>query len=112
MDNRSIVVLNTPCFPKRNYHVGNSVSQLVTDIIYRYIKLYKKEKVKYVCHAWNLHGKIPEKLYQETVGSQGSYEEILEFSQKFISAAEKEKSFFADYNLEKNKDLIRYLDTD
>lgn len=91
------VILNTPCLPKRSYHAGNAISQIVTDIVYRYSKYLNKGKVFYVNHAWNVFGLVYENLAIEKYGTF-EYEQTLALVNEEIQHAENEKRFFSEYD--------------
>ncbi len=104
------VILNTPCLPKRSYHAGNAISQIVTDIVYRYSKYLNKGKVFYVNHAWNVFGLVYENLAIEKYGTF-EYEQTLALVNEEIQHAENEKRFFSEYDHD-TSDFFTYIDSD
>lgn len=105
------VILNTPCLPKRSYHVGNAISQVVTDIVFRYSRYLNVGKVFYVNHAWNLFGLVYENMVHENLG-KFDYNEAMKLAKNEIKKAEKEKELISDYKLVPDSKLISYTDVD
>ena len=106
------LILNTPCMPKANYHCGNAVSQIVSDISYKFFKTFdKSSSYSYVFEAWNLHGLPFEKMYSENKDIKFTYTNIEKFAESLINDARKEKSFFTTYHVN-DSDLLSYIDTD
>jgi hypothetical protein len=107
----SKIILNTPCMPKSSYHVGNAISQIVTDVLVAFHRVTDpRQDYIYVNHAWNMHGLPFERLYTETVGHPGTYHDIQIFAEQHVEAAIQEKAYFVDYGTRKSN--ITYIDTD
>ncbi len=65
---RKIAFLNSPCQPKKVYHCGNAISQIVSDICVDYFSEFKEGfDIYYVKNAWNLHGLPFEQTYLENM---------------------------------------------
>lgn len=95
--------------PKASYHCGNSVSQIISDIIFKYNKIFNTGDFLYVRDAWNLHGKPSEDLFlEENPQKDLTYENVLTFSESLIEKAEDQKGLF----LSRNDNDIIYKDTD
>lgn len=106
------LILNTPCMPKANYHCGNAVSQIVSDILYKFLKAFDiSSSYLYVHEAWNLHGLPFEKMYAENNVDELTYIDIEKFAVSLIYAARKEKSFFTSYSAN-DMSLLSYVDND
>lgn len=106
------IILNTPCMPKANYHCGNAVSQIVSDIYYKFFKTFNKSSnYLYVYEAWNLHGLPFEKMYSENEDVKLTYTDTEKFAESLINAARLEKSFFTSYS-NNDSNLLSYMDND
>src|SRR5438876_5979498 len=52
----SKIILNTPCMPKGSYHVGNAISQIITDVLAAFHRtIDPHQHYMYVNHAWNVN---------------------------------------------------------
>lgn len=108
---KNVLFLNSPCQPKKTYHCGNAISQIVSEICVNYFAEFKKDfNIYYVKNSWNLHGIPFEKSYFDEFGKDGDYEEIKIFSERYINNALKEKSLFCYLNQKIN--IIDYKDTE
>jgi isoleucyl-tRNA synthetase len=97
--------------PKGSYHVGNAISQMITDVLVAFYRMIDPHQhYLYVNHAWNVHGLPFEQLYAGTRGHPGSYYDIQMFAEQCIEVAVQEKTYFVDYSSQ--KDNITYIDTD
>ncbi|MFA6077629.1 MAG: class I tRNA ligase family protein [Candidatus Paceibacterota bacterium] len=105
------VILNSQCLPKKNYHCGNAVSHIVSEISYLFFTEFdKKNDFYFVNDSWNLHGLPFETMYVEKFGSNINYEKIKDFAEECINYAKHEKSFFSNIKLGPN--IIEHSDTD
>jgi valyl-tRNA synthetase len=109
--NKSKIILNTPCMPKGSYHVGNAISQIMTDVVAAFHRVMDpQQQVFYVNHAWNVHGLPFERLYTQAIGRPGTYAEIYTFAEQHIEAALTQKAYFADYRPQTHN--FTFLDAD
>src|SRR3989344_869959 len=106
-----VVILNSPCLPKKSYHCGNAVSQIISEIIFSFFsKFDNMSEFYYVNDSWNLHGLPFEKMYCDQYGIIGNYKEIKEFAEKHIQYAKEEKRFFSA--IKQDSYAINHSDTD
>lgn len=98
--------------PKNSYHVGNAISQIITDVLVAFHRTMASpgERYIYINHAWNVHGLPFEQLYTEATGQRGTYQDIEVFTRHAIQKALQEKQFFVDYC--QQEDNVSYIDTD
>lgn len=106
-----VVILNSPCLPKKSYHCGNAVSQIISEILFSFFsKFDNTSEFYYVDDSWNLHGLPFEKMYYDQYGIVGNYKEIKEFAEKHIQYAKEEKNFFS--TIKQDYCIINHSDTD
>lgn len=104
-----MIITSSPCLPKASFHCGNAISSLSADLISRCQKEIRKGPEPLVIPTpWNLHGLPYERLYMETYGREGSYEDILSFTKDYVAAAAEETAYF----LHTGEHIGQHSDTD
>ncbi len=104
-----MIITSSPCLPRTSFHCGNAISSLSADLISRCQKEIRKElKLVIIPTPWNLHGLPYEKMYLETYGREGSYEDILSFTKDYVAAAAEETTYF----LCPGENMDQHSDTD
>lgn len=101
-----LLVLSTPCLPKRSYHCGNALSSMVADLLWRAEYCFGGAQAFVVSDAWNLHGLPYEKEFLVRESRVGGYAGIEGLASEALDFAQKEKD-----SLVKTSDGFVYRDT-
>lgn len=92
-----MIITSSPCLPKSTYHCGNAISSTYCDLIARYNYYVRNNKeIISIPTPWNLHGLPYEKMYFEETLSEGTYNQILEYANRFLLLAEHQTDCFLD----------------